>query len=90
MIGFVVILFALSIFCITYILSKDTKNNNTKLIIGVFLLLIGIVSYALFAHEAAANFSTINTPHYVFILLVSCSCIIIGIIGIAKALISNK
>ena len=90
MIIFVVILFVLSIFCISHILSKYTKNNNTKLIIGVFLLLIGIVFYALPVHEAAANFSTIKTPHYVIILLASCSCIIIGIIGIAKALISNK
>lgn len=81
---------SLSIIFMGYILNKDTKNNNTKLTMGILLILIGIVIYIVPNQWAAENLLIIKSFHYLSIVLVSSINVIIGIIGIAKSIIGDK
>jgi uncharacterized membrane protein HdeD (DUF308 family) len=67
----------LSILFIVYILNKGTKNNNTKLVMGVLLSIIGIILFM-----RAHNY---HPELYMVIVLLSSFYVIIGIIGILKA-----
>jgi len=78
---------SLSIIFMAYILNKDTKNNNTKLTMGILLVLIGIIAYIVPTQWAAENLMIIKTYHYLAIVLYASINIIIGIIGISKSLV---
>lgn len=86
----IILVISLSIVFIGFIFNKDTKNNNTKLFMGIFLILLWILSYIIPNQWAAENLAIIRTPHQVIIVLISSIYVIIGIVGIAKALIPSN
>lgn len=80
----------LSIIFMAYVLNRETKNNNTKLIMGIMLILSGIVIYIMRDPWITEILQIIITPHYAVIVIIASFYILIGIIGIAKAIIHNE